>query len=198
MGDHMPELSAKLKLPCGVTLPNRIAKAAMTEGLADAQGRPTEELNRLYELWSECGAGMLLSGNICVVSDHLERPGNVIIANEPDADMQARLKAWTKAATKAGSHFWAQISHAGRQTQKIVNKHPKAPSAVTLGLPGGQFGKPVALTGNEIQEITAQFAMTARVCKQSGFTGVQIHAAHGYLLSSFLNPRANRRADTTG
>ena len=194
----MPKLSSKLKLPCGVSLPNRISKAAMTEGLADILGRPTDELIRLYELWSESGAGMLLSGNVQIDADHLERPGNVVIDREPDADMLARLKAWTQAGTRAGNHFWAQISHAGRQTQKIVNKHPKAPSAVTLGLPGGQFGKPVALTGDEIRELTARFAMAARVCKETGFTGVQIHSAHGYLLSSFLNPRANQRTDEFG
>jgi len=194
----MSNLSSALKLPCGVSLPNRISKAAMTEGLADTWGRPTDELNRLYGLWSDGGAGMLLSGNIQIDMNHLERPGNVVIDREPDADMITRLKALTAAGTRAGNHFWAQISHAGRQTQKIVNKNPKAPSAITLGLPGGQFGKPVALTVNEIKELTQRFAMAARVCKETGFTGVQVHAAHGYLLSSFLNPRANQRQDEYG
>jgi 2,4-dienoyl-CoA reductase-like NADH-dependent reductase (Old Yellow Enzyme family) len=194
----MTKLNSKLKLTCGATLANRIAKAAMTEGLADAYGRPTEELNRLYGLWSDSGASMLISGNIQIDADHLERPGNVVIDQEPDADMLARLKAWTEAATRGGNHFWAQISHAGRQTQKVVNKHPKAPSAATLGLPGGQFGKPVEMTVDEIKDLTTRFAMAAKVCKQSEFTGVQIHAAHGYLLSSFLNPRANQREDEYG
>ena len=130
-------LAQPLNLPCGAVLPNRIAKAAMTEGLADIAGRPTPELERLYGVWSDGGAGLLLSGNIQVDADHLERPGNVILDGSPDDDMIAALKRWTKVATRGGNHFWAQISHAGRQTLKAVNPHPKAPSAVKLGLPGG-------------------------------------------------------------
>ena len=143
----MPDILAEpLTLPCGAVIPNRLAKAAMTEGLATAQGVPTPELERLYGLWSDGGAGMLLSGNIQVDADHLERPGNVVIDREPDAAMRSALAAWAAAGTRNGNHFWAQISHAGRQTQTIVNPHPKAPSAVKLGLPGGQFGEPVPMT----------------------------------------------------
>jgi 2,4-dienoyl-CoA reductase-like NADH-dependent reductase (Old Yellow Enzyme family) len=193
-----PELAAPLTLPCGATLPNRIAKAAMTEGLATIDGKPTEELERLYGIWSDGGAGMLLSGNIQVDRDHLERPGNVIIHGEPDAERAARLASWAAAATRGGNHFWAQLSHGGRQTQAMVNPHPKAPSAVKLGLPGGQFGEPVALTIDEIHDIRDRFAIAARAVKDAGFTGVQVHGAHGYLLSSFLSPRANRRDDDYG
>ena len=195
----MPSLLAEpLTLPCGAILPNRISKAAMTEGLADIYGRATGELDRLYLAWSEGGAGMLLSGNIHVDADHLERPGNVIIDREPDDDTKRALSHWATAATRNGNHFWAQISHAGRQTQKAVNPHPKAPSAVKLGLPGGQFGQPVALTEEEILNIIGRFGTAARVCKEAGFTGVQIHAAHGYLFSQFLSPRANLRDDRWG
>jgi 2,4-dienoyl-CoA reductase-like NADH-dependent reductase (Old Yellow Enzyme family) len=191
-------LAEPLTLPCGATLPNRISKAAMTEGLADIYGRATGELDRLYLAWSEGGSGMLLSGNIHIDADHLERPGNVIIDREPDDDAKRALSHWASAATRNGNHFWAQISHAGRQTQKAVNPHPKAPSAVKLGLPGGQFGQPVALTEEEILNIIARFGTAARVCKETGFTGVQIHAAHGYLISQFLSPRANLRDDRWG
>jgi 2,4-dienoyl-CoA reductase-like NADH-dependent reductase (Old Yellow Enzyme family) len=191
-------LAEPLTLPCGATLPNRMAKAAMTEGLSDVYGRATGELDRLYLAWSEGGAGMLLSGNIQIDADHLERPGNVIIDREPDADTKRALSHWAAAATRGGNHFWAQISHAGRQTQKAVNPHPKAPSAVKLGLPGGQFGQPVALTEDEILAIIARFGTAARVCRETGFTGVQIHAAHGYLFSQFLSPRTNMRDDRWG
>ena len=84
------------------------------------------------------------------------------------------------------------------QTQKIVNPRPKAPSAVKLGLPGGQFGTPQALTQEEISELIERWSRTAKICQEVGFTGVQIHAAHGYLLSSFLNPLANIREDEYG
>jgi len=191
-------LETALTLPCGVVIPNRICKAAMTEGLATPKGLPSAELNRLYELWSDGGAGILLSGNIQVDADHLERPGNVIVDRMPDNEMQAALASWTQAGTRNGNHFWAQISHAGRQTQTNVNKHPKAPSAVAVGLPGGQFGEPVALTAAEIVDITERFGICAKACQEAGFTGVQVHAAHGYLLSQFLSPRTNLRTDNYG
>lgn len=191
-------LAQPLTLPCGAVLPNRLSKAAMTEGLATRDGVPTPELERLYGIWSDGGAGMLLSGNIQVDKDHLERPGNVVIDSEPNAEMQAALASWAKAATRNGNHFWAQISHAGRQTQKIINKTPKAPSAVKLGLPGGQFGEPVALTADEIAEIVRRFAVCAAAVKTAGFTGVQVHSAHGYLFSQFLSPRSNLRTDQYG
>jgi 2,4-dienoyl-CoA reductase-like NADH-dependent reductase (Old Yellow Enzyme family) len=191
-------LQQTLTLPCGAVLPNRIAKAAMTEGLATPAGVATPELERLYGLWSDGGAGMLLSGNILVDKDHLERPGNVVIDRPPDHTMQAALSSWASAATRNGNHFWAQISHAGRQTMKMVNPHPKAPSPVKLDLPGGQFGEPVELSTGEIEEIVRRFAICAAAVKAAGFTGVQVHAAHGYLLSQFLSPRSNRREDRYG
>ncbi|VWX57961.1 NADH:flavin oxidoreductase/NADH oxidase family protein [Sphingorhabdus sp. 109] len=191
-------LSDPLTLPCGAALPNRIAKAAMTEGMATPDGAPTRTLERLYGLWSDGGAGMLLSGNIQIDRDHLERPGNVVIDRPADDAMMAALASWAQAATRNGNHFWAQISHAGRQTQSNVNQHPKAPSAVKLGLPGGQFGEPVALTIDEIEDLVARFAQAAKTCQTAGFTGAQIHAAHGYLLSSFLSPRSNQRTDNYG
>ena len=190
--------SQTLKLPCGVELPNRLSKAAMTEGLATAAGIPTAELARLYRLWSDGGAGMLLSGNIIIDKDHLERPGNVVIDRPPSPQMHDALVRWATAATHNGNQFWAQISHAGRQTQKMVNKNPKAPSAVKLGLPGGQFGEPVALMIDEIHDIVQRFGICATAVKEAGFTGVQIHAAHGYLLSQFLSPRSNQRIDVYG
>ena len=187
-----------ISLPCGAVLSNRFAKAAMTEGLAGRYGIPGEELCRLYEIWSDGGAGMLLSGNIMVDRHHLERPGNVVIDSPPDLEMRQALKRWASSATRKGNHFWAQISHAGRQTQKMVNAKPKAPSAVKLALPGGQFGEPVELNYGEIEDIISRFGICAAAVKEAGFTGVQVHAAHGYLLSQFLSPRSNRRTDEFG
>ncbi|MGB7372367.1 NADH:flavin oxidoreductase/NADH oxidase family protein [Erythrobacter sp.] len=185
-------------MPCGATLPNRIAKAAMTEGLATPSGRPTEALANLYSIWARGGAGLLITGNVIVDADHLERPGNVVIDREPDTDMAKRLAGWAKAGTHGSNHLWAQISHAGRQTQKIVNPHPKSASDVAMALPGGQFGEPVALTREEIAELVERWGLAARVCRDAGFTGVQVHAAHGYLVSQFLSPRTNLRDDEYG
>jgi 2,4-dienoyl-CoA reductase-like NADH-dependent reductase (Old Yellow Enzyme family) len=194
----MINVSDALTLPCGATLKNRIGKAAMTEGLADAKGVPTGALERLYRLWAEGGAGLLLSGNIQIDRDHLERPGNVIMQGKPSESGLAALRRLASAGTQNDTHFWAQISHGGRQTQAVVNPHPKAPSSVKLGLPGGQFGQPEALEETEIQDLIKRFAAAAKLCKDVGFTGVQVHAAHGYLISSFLSPRANRRDDQWG
>jgi 2,4-dienoyl-CoA reductase-like NADH-dependent reductase (Old Yellow Enzyme family) len=196
--NRKPGLATPLTLPCGAVVPNRLVKAAMTEGLATMDGVPTPELERLYGLWSDGGAGALISGNVQVDRMHLEQPGNVIIDGEPSDELHRALQAWTRAATRGGNHFWAQISHAGRQTPRTINPAPRAPSAVPLALPGGQFGAPVELSELEIHDIVRRFGLAAAACKAAGFTGVQIHSAHGYLLSEFLSPNANRRSDRYG
>ena len=191
-------LNQPLTLPCGAVVPNRMCKAAMTEGLAHPDGTASAELERLYGIWSDGGSGILLSGNIQVDGDHLERPGNVIVDSTLSNDAFAALQRMAAAGTRNGNHLWAQISHAGRQTQKIVNPAPKAPSAVRLRLPQSQFGEPVALTAGEIESIVERFVRCAVTCKEAGFTGVQFHSAHGYLLSQFLSPLTNQREDEWG
>ena len=191
-------LNTPLTLPCGAILPNRLAKAAMTEGLGTPNGVPTAELERLYGLWSDGGAGLLITGNVIVDADHLERPGNVVIDREPDAAMAAALASWAKTGTRGGNHLWAQISHGGRQVQKSINPSPKSASDVQLALPGGQFAKPVPLSKAEIADLVQRWAIAAKACQNAAFTGVQIHAAHGYLVSQFLSPRSNRRTDHYG
>ncbi len=191
-------LEQPLTLPCGAVVRNRMCKAAMTEGLAHPDGTASEELERLYGIWSDGGSGILLSGNIQVDGDHLERPGNVIVDSKLSEDAFSALQRMAAAGTRNGNHLWAQISHAGRQTQKIVNPAPKAPSAVRLRLPQSQFGEPVALTAEEIESVIERFVGCALTCKEAGFTGVQFHSAHGYLLSQFLSPLTNHREDEWG
>ncbi len=191
-------LAEPVPLPCGATLPNRLAKAAMTERLADGAGRPTPRLERLYRAWSEGGAGLLITGNVMVDRHHLEAPGNVVLQGEQDAEARGAFSRWAEAASVGGNQVWMQLSHAGRQTQKMVNPAPRAPSAVTLGLPGGQFGQPVALTEDEILVLVAAFGAAAKVARETGFHGVQIHGAHGYLISEFLSLRTNQRQDAWG
>lgn len=187
-----------IKLPCGAVLKNRIAKAAMTEGLADAQNRATGRHVTLYRRWAEGGAGLLLTGNVMVDRRYLERPGNVAIDGPQTDEAKAGLEALADAATEAGAGIWMQISHAGRQSPKSVAAEPVGPSAIGLRLPGGQFAAPRALAQSEIETVIARFAHAASTAKAAGFTGVQIHAAHGYLISEFLNPLANRRDDQWG
>jgi len=191
-------IGAPLELPCGAVLPNRLCKAAMTEGLADPRNRAGPEHACLYRLWSEGGAGLLLSGNIQVDRRHLERPGNVALDNNGG---ERELAAMATAGRAAGNHFWAQISHSGRQTPSNVNAEPLAPSAVPLDmpdLPGFSTAVPRAMTEAEIEDVVERFGAAAAAVREAGFTGVQIHAAHGYLLSQFLNPLANRRTDRWG
>ena len=191
-------IAAPFTLTNGQRLKNRIAKAAMTEGLAFKDGLPNAAHEALYRRWAHGGCGLLITGNVLVDRGHLERPGNVIVDGPLSAEGKAAWAHWAAAATEADCQAWVQINHAGRQTQKSVNPHPKAPSAVPLALPGGQFGMPVPLTETEISELIARWATAAAIARDAGFTGVQVHAAHGYLISQFLSPLANRRDDEWG
>jgi 2,4-dienoyl-CoA reductase-like NADH-dependent reductase (Old Yellow Enzyme family) len=191
-------LGAPVTLPSGIGFKNPFAKAAMTEGLAGRDGMPNEDHVRLYRRWAAGNIGLSITGNVQVDRDHLERPGNVVCDGLPMAEARAAWQRWAAAATGHGTQAWMQISHAGRQTQVGVNKTPKAPSAVKLSLPGGMFGMPVPLTEGEIALLIKRFADVAVVAREAGFNGVQIHAAHGYLISQFLSPLANRRTDAWG
>ncbi|WP_028007415.1 NADH:flavin oxidoreductase/NADH oxidase family protein [Solimonas flava] len=191
-------LAQPLALPCGARLPNRLCKAAMTEGLADPQLRPTERHVALYRRWAEGGAGLLITGNVQIDRRVLERPANVALdPAPPDAETLRRLRAWSRAGTSAGNHLWMQISHAGRQSPWYVTREPLAPSPVQLKLLAN-YAKPRALREEEILDFIQRYARVAATARETGFTGVQIHAAHGYLLSSFLSPATNRRTDAWG
>ncbi|MFC3104092.1 NADH:flavin oxidoreductase/NADH oxidase family protein [Salinisphaera aquimarina] len=187
-------LREPLTLPCGQQLPNRLAKAAMTEGLADARMNATPALDTLYERWSRGGAGLLITGNVQIDRWDLERPGNVVIDGAADRDALSR---WARAATVAGNRVWMQLSHAGRQAPFYCSPKPVAPSAVGLKLLGA-YRRPRALSLADIESIVARFVHAATVAQACGFDGVQIHAAHGYLLSEFLSPVTNRRSDAYG
>lgn len=192
------DITDHLILPCGARLKNRFAKAAMTEGLADPANCATDRHQTIYRRWGEGGCGLLITGNVMVDGRYLERAGNVVI-DGPQSDERLRaLEAWSGAAADAGAAVWMQLSHAGRQTPKSVAAEPVGPSAIAVKLPGGQFGPPRALSGDEIEDVITRFAQAASVAKETGFDGVQVHAAHGYLISEFLNPRANTRDDEWG
>lgn len=190
----MTDITQPLQLPCGATLPNRLAKAALTEGLADPMNRATERHQRIYSRWSQGGCGMILTGNVQVDRRYLERAGNVVVDNNGGMD---ELAAYAEAGTRGGNHLWMQIGHAGRQVFAFVNPTPVGPSAVAMSL-GEAFGKPRALSEEEILNTIQRFCNVAGVAKSTGFTGVQIHGAHGYLISSFLSPLANQRTDRWG
>ncbi|WP_300156575.1 NADH:flavin oxidoreductase/NADH oxidase family protein [Solidesulfovibrio sp.] len=191
-------LSQPLTLPCGVTLANRLCKAATSEGLADADNHATPQLETLYRRWATSSVGLLFSGNIQVDPDHLERPGNIVVHDDGG---QERLAGLAAAGRSGGAHFWAQLSHTGRQVDAAINPAPLAPSVVELDVLRGtglRFAPPRAMTGEEIERAIRQFAFAAGKVREAGFTGVTLHAAHGYLISQFLSPLTNRREDAWG
>ncbi|WP_404450312.1 NADH:flavin oxidoreductase/NADH oxidase family protein [Sutcliffiella horikoshii] len=192
----MAQLHDKLLLPNRAEIKNRFFKAAMSEGMADEQNRPTIKLVRLYETWAESEAGIVVTGNVMVDKRALGEPRNVVVENEKDLDL---LKSWAKAGTKNGTHLWMQINHPGKQVFKGIVKEAVAPSKVEFN-PKLQRYFPVAreLQEEEIKDIIQRFANTAKIAKKAGFTGVQLHGAHGYLISQFLSPRHNKRTDKWG
>lgn len=191
-------LSKPLTLPCGVTLSNRIAKAAMTEGLSAGDNQANARFIELYRRWGEGGAALLITGNVLVDRWHLERGGNLAIEGTQSNSALAMLADMAKAAKAHGAHIWMQLNHAGRQTQKMINRNPKAPSNIGLKMGNGRFGTPTPLTLDEINKATEAFVFAAKTAEQTGFDGVQMHAAHGYLVSQFLSPLSNRRTDAYG
>lgn len=186
-----------LVLPNGSTLANRIAKAAMEENMADADHAPSARLMRLYQAWAEGGAGLLISGNVMVDSRAMTGPGGVVL--EDDLHLE-RFRQWARIGQAQGAQFWLQINHPGRQMPANLGQATWAPSAVALelGTMSRHFSKPQAMTTQVIEDIIRRFARSAQLAEQAGFTGVQIHAAHGYLLSQFLSPLTNQRTDQWG
>ena len=194
----MTILKDKITLPCGAQIKNRICKAAMTERIAFADNYTNQRHLNLYKKWAEGDIGILLTGNVQVDKNHLEGPANVCIEEDTYAEQLPLLRKWAEEGTKDNTHLWMQISHAGRQTPGEINSSPKAPSSVQLKIPGRNYGVPSALSTEEINEIIKKFTFVAKIARETGFTGIQIHSAHGYLLSEFLSPDINLREDEWG
>ncbi|MEK6789700.1 MAG: NADH:flavin oxidoreductase/NADH oxidase family protein [Pseudomonadota bacterium] len=189
-------LSNPLRLKSGSVLRNRLAKAAMSETLATYSNQPTTKLVELYRRWGASGAGLLLTGNVMVDRRALGEPGNVVIENEADLPM---LRQWADAATAQGAAIWVQLNHPGKQAAKGLNVGTIAPSAVPFSKDlAALFETPREATQAEIEDIIQRFGRSAAICKKAGFSGVQIHAAHGYLINQFLSPHHNQRKDQWG
>ncbi|MFF0632137.1 NADH:flavin oxidoreductase/NADH oxidase family protein [Nocardia sp. NPDC004151] len=184
-------------LPNGVTLPNRLVKAAMEENMAAAGQLPDHALFELYRRWSRGGVGLIITGNVMVHADALTGPGGVVL--DQDSPLEP-FRQWATAAKSGGARVWMQINHPGRQVRADMPGVAWAPSAVRVdtGKTSKMFAEPVAMSAAQIAETVRRFAETARRAAEAGFDGVEIHAAHGYLLSQFLSPLANRRTDQWG
>lgn len=191
------ELFKPLYLQGGQIIKNRIAKAAMEENMANTSHLPGPELHRLYGAWAKGGAGLLLTGNVMVAPDAVTGPAGVIL---DAAQPLEPFRNWAKAGRINDARLWMQINHPGRQVYASTNSSSIAPSAVPVAIEGYAhlFAQPRAMSETDISEVIRRFAETATLAEKAGFDGVQIHAAHGYLLSQFLSPLTNQREDRWG
>ncbi len=190
------QLSTPFELKNGIRIKNRITKSAMSEGLGTKDHNPKPDLAVLYRTWAEGGLGLCVTGNVMIERTALGEPGNVVLDEQSDL---AEFKRWATEGSVNDTQLWMQLNHPGKQIPNLVCKEPVAPSAIALeaGLEKG-FNKPRALEESEIETIIQKFATSARLAKEAGFGGVQIHGAHGYLVSQFLSPRHNQRDDQWG
>lgn len=182
-------LFTALELPCGVVLKNRIAKSAMSDSLGDGTGHPTSEQNRLYQRWARGGLAVSIIGEVQATPNYAEKPGNLVLNAASD------LTKFRDLAAHGGTdnaQLWLQLGHAGALAYAPIS-NPKGPS--TLDVPGLSCEE---MSEGEIHQVSAEFASTASLAQQAGFGGVQIHAAHGFLLSQFLSPLFNKRTDEYG
>ncbi|MFG3039262.1 NADH:flavin oxidoreductase/NADH oxidase family protein [Streptomyces sp. NPDC048330] len=191
------ELFSPLHLRSGQVLGNRIAKAAMEENMAGEGQLPDGKLVSLYRQWAAGGTGLLITGNVMVHAEALTGPGGVVLDEHAPLEPFA---AWAKAAKSGGGAVWMQINHPGRQVASDMPGVVWGPTdiGVSLGRHSSRFGRPTAMTARQIADTVARYAVTARRAEEAGFDGVEIHAAHGYLLSQFLSPLVNRRTDQWG
>ena len=180
----------------GTVVKNRLLKSAMSEALGESNGAPKPDLTTLYGVWANGGIGICVTGNVMIDQRALGEPGNVII--EDEAHLPA-LQKWAKAATQHNTQCWVQLNHPGKQAPKGLNAETVSPSAIPFKKDMQSFFlTPRALTEPEIKDLIQRFANAAAIVQKAGFTGVQIHGAHGYLVSQFLSPHHNIRTDQYG
>ncbi|MEV7843380.1 NADH:flavin oxidoreductase/NADH oxidase family protein [Streptomyces cyaneofuscatus] len=191
------ELFSPLHLRSGRALKNRIAKAAMEENMAGDGQLPDEQLFTLYRRWAAGGTGLLITGNVMVHAEALTGPAGVVL--DENAPL-GPFTEWAEAGKSGGGAIWMQINHPGRQIASDMPGVVWGPSdiGVSLGKHSSRFGRPSAMTAQQIEETVTRYAVTAHRAEKAGFDGVEIHAAHGYLLSQFLSPLVNKRTDHWG
>ncbi|KAJ1305524.1 hypothetical protein OPQ81_000531 [Rhizoctonia solani] len=201
-------LGESIQMPfSGRVAKSRFLKGAMSERMASwdrkvlsKRGIPSDDLVGLYERWGKAGYGIILTGNVMVHPEQLEAPGNPILYAPHETPERIEQFRQMAAAGKAhGSLMIMQVSHPGRQVAAFVNPNPVGASDIQLAdRMGMSFGKPTPLGKSGIREIVDQFAYTAEAAHRTGFDGVQLHGAHGYLIAQFLSQTTNNRTDEYG
>jgi 2,4-dienoyl-CoA reductase-like NADH-dependent reductase (Old Yellow Enzyme family) len=174
-------------------LKNRIIRSATHEGMGDTDGRPRAELGDLYDKLARGGAGAMITGFIGVHKKGRAFQNMCMLDRDELIDA---YQAITVRLKYNGVPIIAQLAHGGGQIDKqVIGEQPAAPSAKFYPL---SMGKARALTEEEIAEIMRAFVASIERVYKAGFSGVQLHAAHGYLLQEFLSPRSNTRTDQWG
>jgi len=184
-------------LPNGIAIKNRFVKAAMEENMSEGHQLPGAALENLYAAWAKGGVGIIITGNVMVDKMAMTGPGGVAL--EADTPIEP-FQTWSKIAKQNNTTVIMQINHPGRQVFKKMGGKVLSPSDVVLnmGKHSNLFTQPKAMSEEEIQDVIARFVTTAKRAEEAGFDGVEIHAAHGYLVSQFLSPLTNIRNDQWG
>ena len=199
----MTHLFDSLTLPNGQTIPNRICKAAMEENMAEAGQIPGQALFNLYDKWAKGGAGLIITGNVMIDPTAMTGPGGVVLEHGmfKDKDVEATFKKWANIAKSGGGKVYMQISHPGRQVYAAQGTQPVSASDTKVSPEGPadkMFAPARALSGDEVLGLIKRFTDTAALAERAGFDGVELHAAHGYLMAQFLSPLTNLREDKWG
>jgi 2,4-dienoyl-CoA reductase-like NADH-dependent reductase (Old Yellow Enzyme family) len=178
----------------GMSLRNRIVRSATAESMATGDGLPTAELRRLYERLADGGTGLIISGLTAV--NRAGRPTPWLSGAYAD-EIIPGWREITDAVHERGAKIAMQLAHCGRQAlPRGVDEPPAvAPSSVPELV---YFTRPQAMTEDDILQTIIDFGDAAARVKAAGFDAVQIHAAHGYLISGFMSPLTNRRRDRWG
>ncbi|EXA33133.1 hypothetical protein FOVG_15735 [Fusarium oxysporum f. sp. pisi HDV247] len=202
--------SSSLRLRCGLVLKNRLVKTGMSEKMADNL-LPSGNHRALYKRWAQGGWAALITGNIMVSDQYLGSNEDVTVTGTTSALLKS-WSEWTASTKNQNCHMIAQLNHPGRQSpigagKRSIFAKTIAPSAIPINLGDNTvaklirmlvFGTPRAMTRHDIDLVIAQFTEAARLAYQAGFQGVEVHAAHGFLLSQFMSSSSNQRDDEFG
>jgi 2,4-dienoyl-CoA reductase-like NADH-dependent reductase (Old Yellow Enzyme family) len=190
----MPDLLSPLDLP-GLTVRNRIVMPPMWSGQAGPDGFVTPSIIEYHRRRAAAGCGLVIVEHAFVHGRGRHTPTQIGVHSDATVDGLSRLAA---AIRREGAAACLQISHAGSRTSgKLLGLRPVAPSAVRHPYePEGDI--PEALTPAMLPDIVRAFGDAAERARAAGFQAVEVHAAHGFLLSQFLSPLTNRRDDEYG
>ncbi len=176
----------------GMTLSNRFIRSATWEGMATDDGGCTQKLIDLMVALAEGGVGLIITSHAYVSEEGQAGPWQLGVYKD---ELVPGLESMTKAVHNKGGKIVMQLAHAGYFSHaELTRRTPMAPSNVE----GFAKGPRREMTVEDIQNVVSAYAQAARRAQQAGFDGVQIHAAHGYLLNQFLSPAFNRRSDEYG